>query len=48
MSFQPLDKGSRIPLYLQITAQLIHKIEQGELKPGDKIPSEREFSELLN
>ncbi len=48
MSFQPLDKGSRIPLYLQITAQLIHMIEQGELKPGDKILSERELSDLLN
>jgi GntR family transcriptional regulator len=48
MGFQPLDKGSHIPLYLQLTAQLIHQIEQGELKPGDKIISERELSDMLN
>ncbi len=47
MKFQPLDKTSHIPLYLQLTAQLIHLIEEGELKPGDKIASERELSEML-
>jgi GntR family transcriptional regulator len=47
MKFQPLDKSSHIPLYLQLTAQLIHMIEEGELKPGDKIISERELSEIL-
>ena len=47
MKFQPLDKTSHIPLYLQLTAQLIHMIEEGELKPGDKIASERELSEIL-
>lgn len=47
MKFQPLDKTSHIPLYLQLTAQLIHMIEEGELKPGDKIASERELSETL-
>ena len=47
MNFKPLDKTSHIPLYLQLTAQLIHMIEEGELKPGDKIASERELSELL-
>jgi GntR family transcriptional regulator len=48
MDFAPLDKGSHIPLYLQLTTQLIHMIEQGVLKPGDKIASERELSETLN
>lgn len=47
MSFQPLDKTSHIPLYLQLTTQLIHMIEEGVLKPGDKIASERELSETL-
>ena len=47
MNFQPLDKSSHIPLYLQLTAQLIHMIDEGELKPGDKIASERELSEIL-
>ncbi len=48
MNFQPLDKGSHIPLYLQLTSQLIQMIEKGELRPGDKIESERELSEILN
>lgn len=48
MDFQLLNKGSHIPLYLQLTAQLIHMIEKGDLKPGDKIASERELSEMLN
>jgi GntR family transcriptional regulator len=47
MKYHPLDKASHIPLYLQLTAQLIHLIEEGELKPGDKIASERELSETL-
>lgn len=47
MKYQALDKSSHIPLYLQLTAQLIHKIEAGELKPGDKLDSEREISETL-
>lgn len=48
MGFQPLDKRSHIPLYLQLTTQLIHMIEKGELNPGDKVVSERELSEQLN
>ncbi|MBN1537358.1 MAG: GntR family transcriptional regulator [Anaerolineales bacterium] len=47
MEYLPLDKGSHIPFYLQLTAQLIRMIEEGELKPGDKIASERELSETL-
>ena len=47
MNYQPLDKTSHIPLYLQLTTQLIHLIEEGHLKPGDKIASERELSETL-
>jgi len=48
MSIQALDKGSHIPLYLQLTAQLIAMIETGALRPGDKIQSEREMAEMLN
>ncbi len=47
MRYQALDKSSHIPLYLQLTAQLTHKIEAGELRPGDKVDSEREISEIL-
>jgi len=45
---RPLDKGSHIPLYLQLARQLVLQIEAGELKPGDKVPSERELAETLN
>jgi GntR family transcriptional regulator len=47
MKYQTLDKSSHIPLYLQLTEQLTHKIEAGELRPGDKVDSEREISEAL-
>ncbi|MGJ7913515.1 GntR family transcriptional regulator [Neobacillus sp. LXY-1] len=36
------------PLYLQIKSELKRKIEEGEWKPGDKIPSELELCELYN
>ncbi|GAF22310.1 MULTISPECIES: GntR family transcriptional regulator [Shouchella] len=40
-----IDKQSPIPIYYQIE-ELIHKqIEDGLLKPGDALPSEREFAD---
>lgn len=47
MNIQALDKGSHIPLYLQLLGHLVRQVETGELKPGDKIPSERELAETL-
>lgn len=44
---QPLNKNSHVPLYLQLFAQLVRKIQTGELKPGDKLLSEREMAETL-
>lgn len=44
---QPLNKNSHVPLYLQLTDQLVRMIENGELKPGDKLLSEREMAEAL-
>ena len=35
------------PLYLQIADSLLERIESGELAPGDRLPAERELSELL-
>lgn len=48
IKIRPLDKGSHIPLYLQLTAQLTDLIHTGELKPNYRLPSERELSEMLN
>ncbi len=44
MSFQPI-KPKKI--YEEIVEQLKEMISTGELKPGDKLPSEREMSESL-
>lgn len=40
-----IDKNSPLPIYYQLEALIKELIEKGELKPGDLIPSEREFSE---
>lgn len=36
-----------VPLYIQIAEGLLDQIESGELAPGDRLPSERELSEML-
>ncbi len=35
------------PLYVQIAENLLDRIESGELKPGQRLPPERELSETL-
>ena len=40
-----LDKSTPIPLYFQLKEIVKEKIDNGELKSGDLIPSEREFKE---
>lgn len=35
------------PLYVQIAEGLLDRIECGELAPGDRLPAERELSEML-
>ncbi len=41
-----LDKNTPIPLYYQLKEIIKEKIESGELKPGDVLPSERELSQV--
>ena len=36
-----------VPLYIQIAETLLDEIESGALTPGDRLPSERELSELF-
>lgn len=45
---KPLNKNSATPLYRQLSARLAEQIQNGEYQLGDKLPSEREFSEQLN
>ncbi len=40
-----LDKSHPIPLYYQLAEHIREQIQAGELRPGDRIPSERELSE---
>lgn len=40
-----IKKSSPVPIYFQIEQRVREKIEKKELKPGDLIPSEREFAE---
>jgi GntR family transcriptional regulator len=36
-----------VPLYIQIAESLLDRIESGQLAPGDRLPSERELSQML-
>lgn len=42
-----IDKSSESPVYQQIIEQITRKLRAGELKPGDKLPTERELAEAL-
>lgn len=41
-----IDKHSHIPIYIQIEQILSKRIDDGELKPGDPLPSETGMAEL--
>ncbi|CAH0997579.1 HTH-type transcriptional regulator NorG [Emticicia aquatica] len=46
-SLLSIDKSLKMPIYQQISNQLIHLIRNGTLKSGQKILSSRQFSEML-
>ncbi|AGT32590.1 GntR family transcriptional regulator [Geobacillus genomosp. 3] len=41
-----IDKQSPIPIYYQLEQYMKEKIEKGEWRPGEMIPSERELAEM--
>ena len=45
MVFREIDKDTPVPLYYQISQQIRDQIEAGELKPGDRLPTEKELQE---
>jgi len=45
--FAPLDKNSFTPIYFQIQTQLLHKIQSGQLRAGDPLPSEEELGRIF-
>lgn len=40
-----VDPGSPIPIYHQLKSAIKKKIETGEFKPGERIPTEQELCE---
>ncbi len=42
-----VDFESKIPIYRQIVEQLMRAIKAGALKPGERLPTERELAETL-
>lgn len=42
--FEPLDKTSFTPMYVQIQERLLALIRSGNLRPGDPLPSEEQLS----
>ena len=43
-----IDRSVPIPIYYQLKTMLLRQIEAGELRPGDKIPTEIELCEQYN
>lgn len=43
-----IDKKNGIPIYIQIKNQIMEDIKNGNLKIGDKMPTERELSKAIN
>jgi len=47
MTERPLDRNSPIPLYFQIAENLKQAIDDGALKPGDRLDNELDLAERL-
>jgi GntR family transcriptional regulator len=47
MTERPLDRNSPIPLYFQIAENLKRAIEEGTLKPGERLDNELDLAERL-
>ncbi|MEP6716529.1 MAG: PLP-dependent aminotransferase family protein [Terriglobia bacterium] len=48
MKIRPqFDSKSETPIYRQLSAHLVHLIETGDLRPGDRLPPTREFAATL-
>lgn len=42
-----IDRSSPVPLYFQISRSLEDAVDRGDLTPGERLPNEIEFAELL-
>src|SRR4030042_6835979 len=41
-----IDRNSPVPQYFQLQTWLIEQIDQGVIKPGDRIPTEEELTRI--
>lgn len=48
MSWRPTLKNGTEPLYIRLAAQLEHDIASGVLRPGTKLPPQREMADFLD
>jgi len=48
VTFRPIDKENPIPYYIQLKESLSEKIERGEWKPGEQLPSEPELCQVFD
>lgn len=48
MSWRPTLKNGTEPLYIRLAAQLEHEIANGVLRPGTKLPPQRELADFLD
>jgi len=46
-SMSSIDRTSFVPLYRQLVTDFVRRIESGDLKPGERIPSERDLAQAL-
>lgn len=43
-----IDNNSSLPVYRQVMQEIIRRVKEGDLKPGDKLPPERELADNLD
>ena len=48
MSWKPQLSDRTAPIYLKLAKQLEQDIKTGKLKPGDKLPPQRELADFLD
>jgi GntR family transcriptional regulator len=48
LNIRPIDKGNPIPYYIQLKESLTEKIERGEWKPGQQLPSEPDLCQVCD
>ena len=43
-----IDKNGGVPVYRQLVEEIARRVKSGELRPGDRLPPERELAARLD